>query len=365
MTQFNVAVLPGDGIGPEVTGEAIKVVQAIGKRFNHVFKLRYGLVGGAAIDETGEALTRDTLKMCQGCDAILLGAVGGPKWDDPLAKVRPEDGLLALRKRLDLFANLRPVKVFPSLIDSANLKPEVIEGVDLIFVRELTGGLYFGKPKRQYTTSRGRRAVDSMTYSEQEIERIVRVGFELAEGRRQRLISVDKANVLESSRLWRQVATEVSEEYPDVELEHMLVDACAMRLIQNPAYLDVMVISNMFGDILTDEASMLAGSMGMLPSASLAGVPREAVRIFGMYEPIHGSAPRRAGLNMANPIAIILSAAMMLRYSFGLTNEAQAVEIAVHKVLNEGHRTYDIMSEGKLKVGTEEMGDLIARKIGG
>jgi len=237
--------------------------------------------------------------------------------------------------------------------------------VDLIFVRELTGGLYFARPKRQWRTSRGRRATDTLTYSEQEIERIVRVGFELTRGRRKKLTSVDKANVLESSRLWRQVATEIAADYPDVELEHMLVDACAMRLIQNPAYFDVLVTENMFGDILTDEASMLAGSMGMLPSASLAGVPREEVNIFGMYEPIHGSAPRRAGLNMANPIATILSIAMMLHYSLGLTKEAQAVEAVVEEVLNEGYRTYDIMDEGKIKVGTKEMGDLIAGKVGG
>jgi len=363
--QFSLAVLPGDGIGPEVTTEAIKVLQAIGKRFGHNFSLRYGLIGGVAIDEEGTALSSDTLKMCKGCDAVLLGAVGGPKWDDPQAKVHPEDGLLAVRKGLGLFANIRPVKVFPMLIDSTNLKPGVIEGVDFIFVRELTGGLYFGRPKRQWRTSRGRRAVDTMTYSEQEIERIVRVGFELARGRRKKLISVDKANVLQSSRLWRQVATEIAKEYPDVELEHMLVDACAMRLIQNPAYLDVLVTENTFGDILTDEASMLAGSMGMLPSASLAGVPQEGVNIFGMYEPIHGSAPRRAGLNMANPIATILSVAMMLRYSFGLIKEAQTIESAVDEVLQEGYRTYDIMDEGKIKVGTKEMGDLIAGKVGG
>jgi len=363
--QFNLAVLPGDGIGPEVAGEGIKVLQAIGSRFGHNFSLHYGLIGGVAIDEEGTALSPDTLKTCKNCDAVLLGAVGGPKWDDPQAKARPEDGLLALRKGLGLFANLRPVKVSPMLIDSTNLKPGVIEGADFIFVRELTGGLYFGRPKRQWQTSRGRRAVDTMAYSEPEIERIVRVGFELARGRRKRLVSVDKANVLESSRLWRQVATEVAKDYPDVELEHMLVDACAMRLIQNPKYFDVLVTENMFGDILTDEASMLAGSMGMLPSASLAGVPQKGVNIFGMYEPIHGSAPRRAGLNMANPIATILSVAMMLRYSLGLIKEAQTIESAVDGVLQQGYRTYDIMDEGKIKVGTKEMGDLIAGKVGG
>jgi len=363
--RFDLAVLPGDGIGPEVIAEGTKVLQAINKRFGHEFNLNYDMVGGAAIDKTGKALPPDTLKVCKKCDAVLLGAVGGPKWDDPKAKVHPEDGLLALRKGLRLFANLRPVKVLPPLVDSANLKPEIIKGVDLIFVRELTGGLYFARPKRQWQTSRGRRATDSMTYSEQEIARIVRVGFERARGRHKKLVSVDKANVLESSRLWRQVAMEVAKEYPDIELEHMLVDACAMRLIQNPPYFDVLVTENMFGDILTDEASMLAGSMGMLPSASLAGVPQEEVNIFGMYEPIHGSAPRRAGLNMANPIAIILSIAMMLRYSFGLIREAQAIETAVDDVLQEGYRTYDIMDEGKIKVGTKEMGDLIAGKVGG
>jgi 3-isopropylmalate dehydrogenase len=361
--QFEIAVLPGDGIGPDVITESIKVLEAIGKRFNHSFNLHEGLVGGIAIDAEGTALSDATIKMCRQADAVLLGAVGGPKWDDPLAKVHPEDGLLKLRGELGLFANLRPVKVSPMLVDSTNLKPEVIRGADFIFVRELTGGLYFAQPKKRWETAKGRMATDSMTYSEQEIERIVRVGFELARLRRKKLTSVDKANVLESSRLWRQVAMEVAKEYPDVALDHMLVDACSMRLIQNPTYFDVLVTENMFGDILTDEASMLAGSMGMLPSASLAGVPKEGVRIFGMYEPIHGSAPRRAGLDMANPIAIILSVAMMLRYSLGLDKEASVIEKAVDDVLSQGYRTYDIMAEGKTKVGTAEMGDLIAKKV--
>ena len=363
--QFSLAVLPGDGVGPEVADEAIKVLKAVGKRFGHCFDLRYGLVGGVAIDQEGTALSEDTFKMCKRSDAVLLAAVGDPKYDDPQAKIHPEDGLLRLRGGLGLFANLRPVKVYPALVNNTNLKPEVIEGVDFIFVRELTGGLYFARPKRQWRTSQGRRATDSMTYSEQEIERIVRVGFEIARIRHKKLVSVDKANVLLSSRLWRQVATEVSQEYPDVELEHMLVDACAMRIIQNPRYLDVLVTENTFGDILSDEASMLAGSMGMLASASLAGVPQEGVNIFGMYEPAHGSAPRRAGQDIANPIATILSMALMLRYSFGLIKEAQTVESAVEKVLEEGYRTYDIMGEGKIKVGTKQMGDLIAGKVGG
>jgi 3-isopropylmalate dehydrogenase len=362
--QFNIAALLGDGVGPEVATESIKVLEAMGRKFGHSFQFHQGLVGGAAIDAHGIALTDETLKMCQSCDAVLLGAVGGPKWDDPKAKVRPEDGLLALRKELELFANLRPVKVLPMLVDSTTLKPDVIKDVDLTVVRELTSGLYFGQPKKQWQDAEGRKAVDSMFYSEQEIERIARVGFEIALTRRKKLTSVDKANVLESSRLWRQVVTEVAADYPDVELEHMLVDACSMRLIQRPAQFDVIVTENTFGDIITDEASMLAGSMGMLPSASLAGIPKGgASKAFGMYEPIHGSAPSRAGQNIANPIATILSAAMMLRYSFNLADEAQAVEKAVIAVLEEGYRTYDIMEEGKIKVGTREMGELIADRV--
>ncbi len=362
--RFTVAVLPGDGVGPEVAAEGVRVMKRVGERFGHEFDLHYGDIGGASIDKHGLALTPETLKMCKRCDAVYLVAVGGPKWDDPLAKVRPEDGLLGLRKGLGLFANLRPVKVFPMLVDSSNLKPDVVRGVDLVFVRELTGGLYFGKPKKRWETPRGRRAVDTLAYSEREIERILRVGFEIARTRRKKLTSVDKANVLESSRLWRQIATEIASGYPDVELEHQLVDSCAMRLIQRPADFDVLVTENMFGDILTDEASMLAGSMGMLPSASLAGVPRGGVsRAFGMYEPIHGSAPRRAGQNIANPIAAILSCALMLRYSFGLLGEAEAVEGAVNRVLEDGYRTYDIMAEGMKKIGTREMGELIAERI--
>lgn len=361
--KFELAVLPGDGVGPEVIAEGIKVLEAVGKKFSHEFDFNYGLVGGAAIDQAGVALTAETLQMCQKCDAVLLGAVGGPKWDDPRAKVRPEDGLLGLRKELGLFANLRPVKVLPMLLNSSTIKPEVLQGVDLVVVRELTGGLYFGRPKRQWRTSRGRRVVDTLAYSEQEIERILIVGFELARTRRKKLTSVDKANVLESSRLWRQIALELAPRYPDIELEHFLVDACAMRLVQHPADFDVIVTENMFGDILTDEASMLAGSMGMLPSASLAGVPRVESQAFGMYEPIHGSAPRRAGQNIVNPIATILSVAMMLRYSLALEQEAAAVERAVTQVLEQGYRTYDIMEQGKTKVGTREMGELIAQDL--
>jgi 3-isopropylmalate dehydrogenase len=361
--RFSIAVLPGDGVGPEVTAEAVRVLEAVAARSGHEFALHYGDIGGASIDKYGVSLTRDTLKMCKKADAVLLGAVGGPKWDDPLAKVRPEDGLLEIRKALGLFANLRPVRVLPMLVDSTTLKPEVLRGVDMVVVRELTGGLYFGKPKRRWQTSRGRRAVDSMAYSEQEIERILRAGYELAKTRRKKLTSVDKANVLESSRLWRQIAIELAPEYPEVELEHQLVDACAMRLIQNPAQFDVIVTENTFGDILTDEASMLAGSLGMLPSASIAGIPEAGRMVYGLYEPIHGSSPRRAGLNMANPIATILSGAMMLRYSLGLGGEADAVERAITSVLEDGSRTYDIMSDGMARVSTSEMGDIIARKL--
>jgi 3-isopropylmalate dehydrogenase len=361
--EANIAVLPGDGVGPEVITQALSVLEAVGERFGHSFGFNECLIGGVAIDTEGKALSYETLSMCKQSDAVLLGAVGGSKWDDPQAKVHPEDGLLALRKGLRLFANLRPVKVFPMLVDSANLKPEVVRGVDLMVVRELTGGLYFGEPRKQWRTAKGRQAVDTMAYSEAEIERILRVGFELARSRRKKLASVDKANILQSSRLWRQIAIEMSADYPDIELQHMLVDACAMRLIQRPGELDVVVTENTFGDILTDEASMLAGSMGMLPSASLAEIP--SGKTFGMYEPIHGSAPSRAGQDLANPIATILSVAMMLRYSFALETEAQAVEDAVLATLEQGYRTYDIMSEGRTRVGTVEMGHSIAQKVKG
>ena len=359
--EFNIAVLPGDGVGPEVITQSLKVLHTVGERFGHSFSANEGLIGGIAIDAEGKALTYETLSICKQSDAVLLGAVGGSKWDDPQAKVHPEDGLLALRKGLRLFANLRPVKVFPMLVDSTNLKPEVVRGVDLMVVRELTGGLYFGEPKKQWRTAKGRQAVDTMAYSEVEIERILRVGFEVARSRRKKLASVDKANVLQSSRLWRQIAIEMSADYPDIELQHMLVDACAMRLIQRPAELDVVVTENTFGDILTDEASMLAGSMGMLPSASLAEIP--SGKTFGMYEPIHGSAPSRAGQDLPNPIGTILSVAMMLRYSFALETEAQVVENAVLATLERGYRTYDIMSKGMTKVGTIEMGNSIAQKV--
>ncbi|MCY4578946.1 MAG: 3-isopropylmalate dehydrogenase [Chloroflexi bacterium] len=363
---YSITVLPGDGIGPEVVAEAVKVLNAVGNRFGHTFDTSYGRVGGNAIDEFGTPLPEETVEMCGETDGILFGAVGGPKWDDPRAPTRPEDGILAIRKSLGLFANLRPVKVYPQLVNSSPIKPHLLEGVDMIIVRELTGGLYFAKPKKRWDTSRGRRGVDTLKYTEQEIERIVRVGFELAQARRKRLTSVDKANVLETGRLWREIATEVAEDYPDVELEHVLVDAASMQLINSPAHFDVIVAENTFGDILTDEASVLAGSMGMLPSASLSGLPKSngrGRRPVSLYEPIHGSAPDIAGQGIANPIGTILSMASMLRYSLGLDDEAEAVEQSVEGVLAEGYRTPDIAGDGDEVYGTTEMGGVIAGRI--
>ena len=360
---FTVAVLPGDGVGPEVTAEAVKVLRSVASRFGHDAELSFGRIGGNAIDDFGTPLPDETVAVCRDADAILFGAVGGPKWDGPHAKVRPEDGILAIRKSMGLFANLRPVTVYPALMNSSPVKPALLKGVDMLIVRELTGGLYFARPKRRWQTSRGRRGVDTLRYTEREIERILRVGFELARGRRKRLTSVDKANVLESSRLWREVAVELSAEYPDVELEHILVDNAAMQLIRNPAHFDVIVAENTFGDILSDEASVLAGSMGMLQSASLAGLPgagRRGRRAVSLYEPIHGSAPDIAGQGIANPIGTILSLAMLLRHSLGLEEEAAAVERAVEGALAEGYRTPDIAADGGTEVGTERMGDVIA-----
>ena len=363
MTRANIAVLPGDGIGPEVMEQGLRVLRAAESRFGHDFTLQDGIVGGCAIDEFGTALPDDTLKTCKKSDAVLFGAVGGPKWDDPKAPVRPEQGLLALRKKLNLFANIRPVKVYPQLRDATPLKPENLDGVDMIVIRELTGGLYFGKPKRQWTTSRGRRAVDSMAYSEDEIRRIVRVGFEVARGRpRKKLTSVDKANVLESSRLWRQIVLEMAPSYPDVELDHLLVDTCAMHLVRQPVRFDVIVTENTFGDILTDETAVLSGSMGMLPSASLNMEEGEGGAV-GVYEPCHGSAPDIVGQNKANPCGMILSVAMMLRHSLGLEEEARTIEVAVEQVLEEGYRTPDIAEDGTESTGTVEMGALIANKV--
>ena len=361
---YKIAVLPGDGIGPEVTNESVRVLNAIGERFGHTFSYEHGAVGGNAIDDYGNALPDSTLRTAKAADAVLFGAVGGPKWDDPRAKTRPEDGLLAIRQGLDLFANLRPVQVVPQLIDASTLKPSVLEGVDFVVVRELTGGLYYGKPKKRWSNSRGRRGVDTMYYSEEFIARVLRVGFELARMRRKKLTSVDKANVLESSRLWREIAMEMGEEYPDVELEHVLVDTAAMQLVRAPSRFDVMVAENTFGDILTDEAAVLSGSMGMLPSASLAGVPEAGGRAFGLYEPIHGTAPDIAGQGIANPIASILSTAMLLRYSLGLDEAAALVEDAVSRALADGYRSGDIASPGDNVVGTTQMGDIIVSLLG-
>ncbi|HUX87328.1 MAG TPA: 3-isopropylmalate dehydrogenase [Chloroflexota bacterium] len=355
--EATLAVLPGDGIGVEVTAEAVKVLQVVAEKFGHHLTFPTGSVGGAAIDQTGTALPDETLELCRRSAAILFGAIGGPKWDDPRAAVRPEQGLLALRKGLGLYANLRPVKLNAGLLESSTLKPEVVSGVDLIVVRELTGGLYFGEPSKRWSDESGRKAVDTLLYTEQEVERVVQVACALARGRRKKVTSVDKQNVLSSSRLWREVATEVAARNPDITIEHVLVDNCAMQLVRDPRQFDVIVTENMFGDILTDEASVLAGSMGMLPSASLADGK------FGMYEPIHGSAPQIAGQNVANPIAAILSAAMLLRLSLDCPGEAEVVERAVQQVLDDGFRTADIRSAESKVVGTREMGDLIASRI--
>ena len=365
--EYKIALLAGDGIGPEVTAEAVRALDAVGKRFGHAFTFTPGLVGGIAIDMTDDPLPDETLRIARASDAVLFGAVGGPKWDNPQARTRPEAGLLAIRRALGLFANLRPVRPHDDLVDSSPISRRLIEGVDLIVVRELTGGLYFAPPKRRWSTSRGRRAVDSLKYTEQEIRRVLQVAFDLAIVRRNQLTSVDKANVLESSRLWREIAQEMAEQNPNVEVRHMLVDACAMHLIQRPRDFDVIVTENMFGDILTDEASVLAGSMGMLPSASLGTrkVRKKNGRLFGLYEPIHGSAPDIAGQGIANPLAAILSAAMLLRLSFGLEAEAIAVELAVDATVSSGLRTADILGSeaGTGSVSTTRMADAVIQRI--
>ncbi|GBD22390.1 3-isopropylmalate dehydrogenase [bacterium HR29] len=361
MGSFRILVTPGDGIGPEVMEEALKVLARVERAFGHEFAYEEELVGGAAIDAYGTALRPETLEKARSSDAVLFGAVGGPKWDDPRAPVRPEQAILGLRKGLGLFANLRPVRVHPALVAASTLRPEAVAGTDLVVIRELTGGIYFGKPQRRWETARGRRAVDTMRYTEQEIRRIVQTAFEIARSRRKKVTSVDKANVLATSRLWREVATEVGRQYPDVELQHLLVDACAMHLIRRPSSFDVIVTENLFGDILTDEAAMLAGSMGMMPSASLGR--RRRGKSLGLYEPIHGSAPDIAGQGQANPLGMILSAAMMLRWSFGLEREAAAIERAVDAVIAEGYRTPDIAGEGTTVVGTARMGSLVAERV--
>jgi 3-isopropylmalate dehydrogenase len=348
--------LPGDGIGPEVVAEAVKVLKKVAHIYGRPFVFEEALIGGAAMDISGNPLPDETLRLCRESDAILLAAVGDPKYDDPRAPVRPEQGLLALRKGLGVFANLRPVKLYKQLLHASTIKPEVIEDVDLLVVRELTGGIYFGERGRK-TVDGVEAAYDTMFYTVPEIERVVRVAFDLARKRRKKVTSVDKANILESSRLWRETATRVAEEYPDVEFESMYVDIAAMRLVRYPNVFDVIVTGNMFGDILTDEASMIAGSMGMLPSGAI-GVHKP-----GLFEPIHGSAPKYTGQNVVNPIATILSAAMLLRYSLELEEEAQAIEDAVQAVLEEGYRTKDIREKDATLVGTQEMGSLIADRM--
>jgi 3-isopropylmalate dehydrogenase len=355
--KHTITRLPGDGIGPEVVREACKVLDAVGRRFDRTLHYQDALIGGTAIDQTGTALPEETVRLCREADAVLLGAVGGPKWDDPHAPVRPEQGLLGIRKALGLFANLRPVRVHPALAAASPLKTELVTGVDVLVMRELTGGLYFGERGRR-PGPEGETAYDTMIYSTGEIERIARRAADAARGRTRRLTSVDKANVLESSRLWRATVTRVvTREYPDVQLDHVLVDAASMFLIQQPRRFDVMVTENMFGDILTDEASVLAGSMGLLPSASLGE------GALGLYEPIHGSAPDIAGRGIANPVGTILSAAMMCRYSLAWPQAAAAIEAAVDRVITEGARTADLVAPGQSPIRTEEMGDRIAAAL--
>ncbi|MDK2881155.1 MAG: 3-isopropylmalate dehydrogenase [Clostridia bacterium] len=353
----DVLLLPGDGIGAEIVPEAVKALKAVGKRYQIRFRFREALIGGTAYDACGHPLPEETLRLCEESDAILLGAIGGPKWDNLPVELRPEMGaLLPLRKKLGLYANIRPALLFPALIEASPLKPEIVSGMDLVVVRELTGGLYFGTKKREFVDNGDEQAIDTLVYRTGEIERIGRLAFQMARKRRKKVTSVDKANVLESSRLWRDVITRLGREYPDVQLEHMYVDNCSMQLVRRPTQFDVIVTENTFGDILTDEASVLTGSIGMLASASIGGK-------VALYEPAHGSAPDIAGQQKANPLATILSAALMLRLSFGMEEGAQAIEAAVRQVLDEGYRTADIMQPGKRQVTTAAMGDLVADRI--
>lgn len=358
MGTFKITVLPGDGIGPEVVKHAVEVINVIAKKHNHEFKMQDALIGGCAIDACGEPLPQKTIDMCKQSDAVLLGAVGGVKWDTLPGNKRPEAGLLGIRASLELFANLRPAIIYDALKGASPLRSDIVKnGIDIMVVRELTGGMYFGEKGRKQTQNMGEAAFDTEMYSEFEVERIARLAFETAMKRNNKLMSVDKANVLESSRLWREVVGSLSKEYPSVELSHMYVDNAAMQLVRNPMQFDVVVTSNMFGDILSDEASMITGSIGMLPSASIGN------GTLGLYEPIHGSAPDIAGQDKANPIATILSVAMMMRYSFDLENEAKEIENAVVNVLNKGYRTIDIASNGANIIGTNAMGDLIKNEI--
>ena len=354
---IKLAVIPGDGIGPEVIEQTLRVLDKVGEKYGHTFEYNKVLAGGCAIDEYGECLPQSTIDACKASDAVLLGAVGGWKWDTLPGNERPEMALLGLRKALGLFANLRPALLFEELADACPLKPEIVEGgLDIVVVRELTGGIYFGE-KGFKDTDLGPAAYDVEQYAEEEVRRIAEVAFDMAMKRGKKVTSVDKANVLESSRLWRRVVAEVGEKYPEVELNNFYIDNAAMQMVRNPKQFDVIVTSNIFGDILSDEASMITGSIGMLPSASLA------TGNFGMYEPVHGSAPDIAGQNLANPMATILSAAMMLWYTFGPGEEADAIEAAVKKVLADGYRTPDIAKEGEKAIGTREAGELIVAAI--
>jgi 3-isopropylmalate dehydrogenase len=367
---YNIAVIPGDGIGPEVIRETVKVLDRIADKFGHKFSYQELLAGGVAIDQTGKALPEDTLSACKSSDSVLLGAVGGWKWDDLPGDKRPETALLGLRKALELYANIRPALLFEELASACPLKPEIVkDGLDFVVVRELTGGIYFGE-KGTKETDMGHAAYDVELYSEKEVRRIAQTAFDMASKRNKKVTSVDKANVLESSRLWRRVVSETAKEYPQIELNNMYVDNAAMQLVRDPKQFDVIVTSNIFGDILSDEASQITGSIGLLPSASLT------TGNFGMYEPVHGSAPDLAGRDKANPMAAILSAAMMLRYSFGLLEESDEISSAVRRVLKKGYRTPDLMeppseentdmtnvAPAKKEVGTKEAGDLIAEEI--
>lgn len=352
-----ITLLPGDGIGPEVLTEAVRVLDKIAEQFNHTFTYQTAAIGGTAIDQYENPLPDETLQLCRESDAILLGAVGGPKWDANPSHLRPEKGLLRIRKELQLFSNLRPVAIYDSLLSESTIKEEVVRGIDLMIVRELTGGLYFGEPSERLDINGEEGAVDTLTYSRSEIERIIRMAFQLAEVRRKKVISVDKANVLESSKLWRQIANEVAAEFPQVELEHMLVDNAAMQLIRNPRQFDVLVTENLFGDILSDEASMISGSLGLLPSASLSAEGP------GIYEPIHGSAPDIAGKGLANPLAAIASAAMMLKYAFGLEKEAEAITTAINGALDSGIRTADLVYNSQDYASTTQMTDAVIQNI--
>jgi 3-isopropylmalate dehydrogenase len=359
-----VTVFDGDGIGPEVTAEARAVLDLCAEKFGFSITWTEGLIGGAAIDKTGDPLPPESLELAKSSDAVLLGAVGGPKWDNPQSTVRPEQALLGLRQQLGLFGNLRPIAVHPSLVSAAPLKPDLLTGVDIMFVRELTGGVYFGQPSERRKGASGREAVDTVTYNEQEVTRVVRLAFSLAQSRRRRVTQVDKANILATSRLWREVAHEVAREFAEVTLEDVLVDSMAMHLLRRPRDFDVVVTENMFGDILTDEASVLTGSLGMLPSASLGEARNALGQRRGLYEPVHGSAPDIAGRDLANPLGAILSAALLLRHSLGRPRAADAVDAAVSQVLEAGLRTADVAGAGSTGVGCRAMGAAVRERLG-